>query len=454
MVFIPTIPALEVGNDFSEAFEFLFEDHAYKGAYGGRGGGKSHDIAAYLIDRAAESKRLILCGREIQGSIRDSVKKLLDNKIDKGGYRRLFESTDTEIRGKQSGSLFIFKGLRSSPDSVKSTEGVTDTWLEEANTISQNSLDLVMPTIMRQDGSQMIASWNPKHKTDPIDVLFRGNDDKTQEAAKRNGKKFEPPPGAIVREINYDDNPFFPEGLRLQMEWDRSRDIDKYNHVWRGKYMSKSEARVFKNWRVAEFDDPPHGTTYYQGADWGFSVDPSVLVRCFIDEAARKLYVIEEQYAVGCEIDYLPKLFAGRDGATAEEQAKWTALDDAAWPGIANAKKWRITADSQRPDTISYMQRRGFNIEGAKKGAGSIEDGIEFLQNYDIIVHPRCVHTIDELAFYCFKTDPKTGLILPILEDKKNHVIDALRYAVEGVAINPARVFAELGRRARLGIIK
>jgi phage terminase large subunit len=115
---------------------------------------------------------------------------------------------------------------------------------------------------------------------------------------------------------------------------------------------------------------------------------------------------------VGCEIVNTPELFMQ----------------------IPEAEKWPIVADSARPETISHMKKNGFQkIMNAVKGAKSVEEGIEFLKNYDIVVHPRCQHTIDELSLYSYKSDPLTGRILPLLEDKKNHVIDALRYACEGV---------------------
>jgi phage terminase large subunit len=118
-----------------------------------------------------------------------------------------------------------------------------------------------------------------------------------------------------------------------------------------------------------------------------------------------------EAYQVGCEIVNLPDLFMS----------------------VPEAEKWPITADSARPETISYMKSHGFpRILPAVKGAKSIDDGIEFLKSFDIVVHPRCQHTIDELTMYSYKTDPLTGKILPILEDKNNHVIDALRYSCEG----------------------
>lgn len=409
-----------------EAFEFLFENSRYKAAHGGRGSAKSHSIAQALVIRARQRPLTIGCFREIQNSIRDSVKRLLDEKIETTGLSKFYRSTDAEIRGA-NGSLFIFKGLRNNPDTVKSTEGVDLAWVEEANTVSQASLDVLVPTI-RKPGSELWFSWNPKLPTDPVDKMFRDGPAR---------------PGAIIREVNFDQNPFFPDVLREEMEWDRRRDPDKYAHVWLGKYQKNSEARVFHNYRVEEFETPERGVEFYYGADWGFSIDPSVLVRCFI--VGKRLYVDHEAYKIGCEIDDLPKLFAGKAGVSEAEQKLWTAADEKNWPGVPGAKRWRITADSARPETISYMGRNGFTIEGAKKGAGSVEDGIEFLKNYDIIVHPRCKHMVDELAFYSWKTDRLTGAILSILEDKKNHVIDSLRYAVEGIR-SGAALWARLGR--------
>ena len=167
------------------------------------------------------------------------------------------------------------------------------------------------------------------------------------------------------------------------------------------------QARVFRNWRVDEFEAPV-GTTFYQGADWGFSVDPSVLVRCYIQ--GRTLFIDYEAYMVGCEIDNLPALFQR----------------------IPDSEKWFITADSARPETISYLQRHGYpKLNPAIKGAKSLDEGVQFLQSYDIVVHPRCQHVIDELSLYSYKIDEMTGQVLPVLEDKNNHTIDAIRYATE-----------------------
>lgn len=380
-----------------EAYKFLWQDKAddgkqvrYRAVYGGRGSAKSHSFAQSLVLKAAEKPLRIGCYREIQKSIRDSVKRLLDDKIRESGLTDFYESTDTEIRGP-NGSLFIFGGLRTNPDAVKSTEGLDIAAVFEANKVSQRSWDLLIPTV-RKPGSEIWAEWNPDNPKDPVDAMFRA----------------EAPPGSIVRRVNWDQNPFFPEVLKQELEWDRKRDPEKYAHIWMGEYQRNSEARVFKNWTVEEFERPK-GTVHRLGADWGFSVDPSVLIRCDID--GNRLYVDYEAYRIGCEIVNLPELFMG----------------------VPDAEKWPIRADSARPETINYMQKHGFpKMQAAVKGANSVIEGVQFLQSLDIVVHPRCKHTIDELTMYSYKVDQDTSEVLPILEDKNNHVIDALRYACEG----------------------
>ena len=383
-----------------EAFRFLWSEKAddglpvrYRAAYGGRGSAKSHSFAQALILKAAENPLRVGCYREIQRSIRDSVKRLLDDKIAAAGLGSFFQSTDTEIRGP-NGSLFIFNGLRTNPDAVKSTEGLDIAAVFEANKVSKRSWELLIPTV-RKTGSEIWAEWNPEFEDDPVDQLFRGPDGA--------------PPGSIVRQVNWQQNPFFPSVLMQELEWDRKRDPEKYQHIWMGGYQRHSEARVFRNWTVEDFERPS-GTVYRLGADWGYSIDPVVLVRCSIE--GRRLYIDHEAYMVGCEIDQTPDLF----------------------DRVPESRKWFITADSARPETISYMQKHGYpKINHAAKGKGSVEEGIAFLQSYDIVVHPRCQHVIDELTLYSYKKDPLTDKVLPVLEDKHNHCIDALRYACEGI---------------------
>jgi phage terminase large subunit len=368
----------------------------YKGAHGGRGSGKSHFFAEMLIERCIMQKTDAVCVREVQKSLNQSVKKLLEAKIEALGVGYMFDVQEAKINCPHGGQI-IFQGMQNhTADSIKSLEGYDIAWVEEAQSLSQRSLDLLRPTIRKEyeDGttSELWFTWNPNDPTDPVDVLLRGET---------------PPPDAVVIEVNHAENPWFPDVLKSEMEYDRTRDPDKYAHVWEGAYRSSSEARIFKNWVIEEFERP-EGTIHRLGADWGFSIDPSVLVRCSID--GNRLYVDYEAYMIGCEIVNLPDLF----------------------DRVPESRKWFIRADSARPETINYMQTHGYpKIQPAEKGKGSVEEGIAFLQSFDIVVHPRCVHLIDELKTYCYKRDPLTEEVLPIIEDKNNHVIDALRYACE-----------------------
>lgn len=370
----------------------LLKPARYKAAWGGRGSGKSHFFAEMMIEQSITRKLDAVCLREIQRSLEFSVKKLLEFKISQLNVGGHFEVQDRRIFSNKGG-VIIFEGMQNhTADSIKSLEGFDVSWFEEAQTASHRSLELLRPTI-RKDGSELWFSWNPDQPTDPIDTLLRGE---------------KPPPDSIVVKANYRDNPWLPDVLRQELEYDQRRDPDKFAHVWLGEYRRNSEARVFKNWRIEEFDSKD-GAMFRLGADWGFSVDPSVLIRCYID--GRNLYVDHEAYMVGCEIDQLPDLF----------------------DRVPDSRKWFITADSARPETISYMRRNGYpKINAAIKGAKSLEEGVEFLKSFDIIVHPRCQHLIDELTLYSYKVDPLTGTVMPILNDKDNHVIDALRYACEG----------------------
>jgi phage terminase large subunit len=375
-----------------EVFEPLLSPARYKGAWGGRGSGKSHFFAELLVERCIIEKTDAVCVREVQRSLQQSVKKLIEAKIESLGVGRFFD-VKLDYIGTPHGGRIIFQGMQNhTADTIKSLEGYDVAWVEEAQSLSQRSLDLLRPTI-RKPGSELWFSWNPSQETDPVDCLLRGET---------------PPPGAIVVRANYRDNPWLPQVLRDELEYDQRRDPDKFAHVWLGEYQRNSEARVFRNWRIEEFDQSPEWLIR-QGADWGFSVDPSVLVQCAI--VGRTLYVIHEAYRVGCEVDFLPELFLA----------------------VPDAEKWPTTADSARPETISYMQRHGFpKMLAAVKGARSLEEGVEFLRSFDIVVHPRCKHTADELTLYSYETDPLTGQVIPKFSDKDNHVIDALRYACEG----------------------
>jgi len=374
-----------------------------------------------------------VCIREVQRSLEQSVKRLLEDKIRTFSLGNEFRVMNTHIETPGDG-IIIFQGMQNhTAESIKSLEGYRRAWVEEAQSLSAHSLTLLRPTI-REEDSEIWFSWNPRHASDPVDVFLRGKVS---------------PPNAIVIGTTHRDNPWFPEVLRKEMEWDRANDPDKYAHVWGGGYEKHSEARVFKNWRVEEFDVPANAN-FMLGADWGFSIDPSTLVRSFeqrVNPATgepwprKRLYITHDLYQVGVEIDHMPAFFDGLVcGCRLQVDGSPNPGGCQDKPNHGWARAWPIVADSARPETISYLRRHGYGrMESAKKGAGSVKEGVIFLQGYDIIIHPRCVHTIDEFTNYSYKTqevvDEATGMLtlkaLPILEDKKNHIIDPVRYSAE-----------------------
>ncbi len=376
----------------ARAFKPLLQPARYKGVRGGRGSGKSRFFASLLVEEQISEKLDAVCLREVQKSLEFSVKREIEAAIQSMNAGAYFDVQDKRIFSN-AGGVTLFEGMQNhTADSIKSLARFHRAWVEEAQSLSQNSLDILRPTI-REPGSQIWFSWNPQSPEDAVDKFFR------------EGKR---PADSIIVQANYNDNPWFPDVLRADMEHDRlNASPEKFAHIWLGAYKLAGEALVFRNWRIEEFDTDENATFRY-GADWGFSIDPSVLVRCYI--VGRRLYVDYEAYQVGCEIDRLPDLFIQ----------------------VPDCERWPIVADSARPETISYMQKHGFpRMSAAIKGARSLEEGVEFLQSFEVVVHPRCKHTIDELSTYAYKIDPATNKPIPVLSDKNNHVIDALRYACE-----------------------
>ncbi len=208
----------------------LLAPKRYKGAYGGRGGAKSHFFAERVLKTCVAKPTRVVCIREVQDSIRDSVRQLLVDKIQKLGLGQLFTALDTEIRGP-NGSLIIFKGMQSyNAETIKSLEAYDIAWVEEAQTLSQRSLDMLRPTI-RKEGSELWFSWNPRYKTDPVDKFFRSN----------------PPDESVSVMVNWRDNPWFPDVLAKDMTRDFEVDPDKADSVWNGAYGSSAGA-ILSRW--------------------------------------------------------------------------------------------------------------------------------------------------------------------------------------------------------------
>lgn len=388
--------------ELPEAFQFLTQPARYKVAYGGRGSAKSWSVARVLCLLAASKPIRILCARELQSSIRDSVHRLLADQIEALNLSARLEVQNAEIRGV-NGSLFIFEGLRHNTTKIKSMEGIDICWVEEAERVSEESWKILVPTI-RKPGSEIWVTFNPEQETDPTYTRFVKN----------------PPPDAIVRKVNHDQNPWFPIELRKEMEYDYRVDPDSAAHIWGGECKKIGDAQVLKGkWVIDDFTPEADWNGPYYGADWGFSQDPTTLVRMWIHK--RNLYIEHEAYGVGVEITETPALF----------------------DNVPGSRNHTIRADSARPETISYMKRQGFNIMAAKKGPGSVEDGIAHLRGYEkIVIHSRCKYAAQEARLYSYKVDKLTGDILPILLDANNHIIDAVRYGLEPV-IKPAKLIME-----------
>jgi phage terminase large subunit len=267
-------------------------------------------------------------------------------------------------------------------------EGIDICWVEEAQSMSRNSLDVLVPTV-RAEGSIIVFTFNPFKDTDPVYVDSQNPDENT-----------------LVIKANYNDNPFFPEVLRLDMERDKKNDYEKYLWVWEGQCLGLSDAQIFRGkYTVKEFDTPRNAEFHF-GADWGFANDPTAIIRSFV--IGNTLYIDQCAGRVGCDLEDTPSLFNEVEG---------TSL-------------YPIYADSARPETISFMRSKRYNVVAAEKWAGSVEDGIQYLRSFsEIVIHPRCRAVIEEFDLYQYKVDRQTNAVLREPVDKFNHYIDALRYS-------------------------
>lgn len=210
-----------------EAFGELFEPHRYKVYYGGRGGAKSWNFARVLVLEGYQKQIRVLCAREVQNSIRQSVHKLLSEQIDLLGLSDFYDVTERTIRGR-NGTEFIFEGLSRNVDKIKSMEGIDRCWVEEAQTVSEESWKLLVPTI-RKPGSEIWISFNPRLKTDSTYQRF----------------VVHTPPEALVRKVGWRDNPWFPAELTAEMEHLKSIDFDEYMHVWEGELKEFADGAIF-----------------------------------------------------------------------------------------------------------------------------------------------------------------------------------------------------------------
>lgn len=375
-----------------KAIPVLFGKSRYKVLHGGRGSAKSWSVARYLLARAYTEGIRWLCAREFQSSMKESVHFLLDSQIQMMGLGSEFEVQRDQIIGPNN-SLFAFAGLHDKGlDSLKSYEGFDGCWIEEGQSISRRSLQILKPTI-RKAGSEIIITLNPENEDDPVyqDFILK------------------PPPNASVIEVNWHDNPWFNDVLDEERRQDYERDPELAAWIWGGQCRTISDKQVLRGkievrpFAPTELWDGP-----YQGIDFGFGTDPVCLIRCWIWEGC--LYIQREAYGVHCEIEDHPALFDSIEGA----------------------REFVTRADNSRPEMISYLRRNGYSrVVACQKWAGCVEDRVSYLRSFHrIIIDPSCKNIIQEGKSWSWKTN-KAGDILNVLMPGHDHGWDAVGYAVE-----------------------
>lgn len=403
---------IEVGIPEKIYDAFIDENGVWKPSFykilrGGRGGGKSETFARFGIGYARSNRGRVLCGRQYMNSIKDSIHQTLIDVAEDMRVHNEFKITDRTLVHRTSGTDFLYKGFQRDIASIKSTKGLTRAIVDEANSVTKHAWQVLEPTMRGSDDAEIWAAYNPEQEEEPIHQMG----------------VIHPRPDAIVVEVNHRDNPYFPEILERQRLACLERDPDAYDWIWEGKTRKISDAQVFRNrWSCETFDEPEDVQPLY-GLDFGFANDPTFGTRSFEHDDC--LYITDEAAGLHVENDDIRRLLLG------------TLIKGQCLPGVQD---WPIKADCSRPETISYLRRKGLpNISGAEKWPGSVEDGVSHLKAYrHIFIHPRCVQLYQEFRLYSYKVDKLlldahgNPAILPIILDKWNHGIDSLRYALDG----------------------
>lgn len=381
---------------------FTAPNKRYRCSHGGRGSAKTRTFALMTAVRAYQAMMngesgVILCAREFMNSLEESSMQEVKQAILSVPWLAAnFDIGEKYIRTLDKSVIFVFAGLRHNLDSIKSKARILLCWVDEAETVSEIAWQKLDPTV-RESGSEIWVTWNPETDGSATDKRFRKEVDDS----------------IITVEMNYTDNPWFPEVLEIVRAKDqRNLDPATYAWIWEGSYLENSERQIMAGKYVIEaFPDDlwKKADRLFFGADFGFAQDPNTLIRMFMIDS--RLYIEYEAYGVGVELDEMPEFY----------------------DSIPEVRRWPIKADAARPETISYLSRQGFNTSAAAKWKGSVEDGITYLRGFEkIVIHPRCKETAKEARLYSYKTDRITGEVLPIIVDKYNHCWDAIRYGLDG----------------------
>lgn len=392
-------------------------DYRYRGAYGGRGSAKTRTFAKMTAVRAmmfaqAGISGSILCGREFMNSLEDSSMEEIKQAIRETPWLdAFFDIGEKFIRTKDRRVSYVFCGLRHNLDSIKSKARILIAWIDEAESVSEMAWSKLLPTV-RAENSEVWITWNPEDEESPTNQRFR----------------MQPPENSCIVEMNYSDNPWFPDVLEQERLNDYNRlDGPTYAWVWEGAYRKNSLAQIFAGkYEVKEFTHGDDWDGPYNGLDFGFSQDPTAATQCWIHGDV--LYVEFEAGKTGLELDHTADYICKR---------------------IPSFDRETVRADSARPESISYLKRADPDgkrknmpgIIGVDKGKGSVEDGIEFIKSFAmVVIHPRCQETAREFQRYSYKVDRLSGDVTKVILDKFNHYIDSIRYGLEQVMKNRGKI--------------
>ena len=378
---------MEIPREYKRLFD---DDWREAAVYGGRYSLKSHTVARVLLVKARQSKRRMGCFRELQNSIADSSHQLLADLIEKYKLHD-FAVTDNSIVNTINGSDFLFKGLHRNEQSIKSIEGIDIAWVEEAQSVSQKSIEILTPTI-RKPGSQIIYTYNRILEEDPVHkrLVLEGR------------------PNTLILNVDYNialKYGYMPDSVRLEMEDDKSKRPNLFKHKWLGEPEHLSEGRIYTDWN--EIDEiPPEARLERYGLDFGYHPDPCAIVAVYYYNGG---YILDE-------VAYTLEM-SNREIANT----------------LKNLDKALIIADSAEPKSIAEIKMYGLNVLPTTKGADSIKHGIKSVQDQKISVTRRSVNLLKEYRNYLWAMD-KEGHILPgTPEGGNDHALDAARYAINSL---------------------
>lgn len=389
---------------------------------GGRGSGKTRGLAlrsALRVYQLAEMgvEGVFLASREHLNSLDESSMEEIKAAIRSVDWlHTYFDIGEKYIRTRNRRISYVFAGLRHNLDSIKSKARIIGNWTDEAENVSEVAYRKLIPTI-RSEGPGWVAenwiSYNPESSESATHKRF-------VEAT---------PDDCIVTNVNWSDNPWFPDILNSQRLEDQRLRPETYDHVWEGAFLTLTDAQVFGGKFVVEdFEPGPGWDGPYQGLDFGFAQDPTAAVECWIHDG--KLHIRREAGKTQLELDDTAGFIGERIPGFADHVAR---------------------ADSARPESISFLRRHGLpRLESVEKWKGSVEDGVAFLKSFaGIVIHSDCPQTAREFRLYSYKVDRLSGDIRPDIVDANNHFIDALRYAVAPMIKAQGTVALFLSKRNR-----